>query len=158
MPAITADRAEFLSGPNTVVVGTHDGKLHPTSTHGLCVLSSPDDGDRVRVWLPAAIAQRALADLAVEPRLAVTCSRASTHRTLQLKGRCVGIRAVGDDRFPEFNVRFASFVGECAVVGLPARLLERVAMWPLVELELAVADVFDQTPGPGAGARCADVT
>ena len=118
MPAITADRAEFISGPNTVVVGTHDGTLHPTSTHGLCVLCSPGGGDRVLVWLPAALAQRALADLAVEPRLAVTCNRASTHRTLQLKGRCVGIRPVGEDRFPEFKARFADVVypGEALTV------------------------------------------
>ncbi len=38
---------------------------------------------------------------------------------------------------------------------MPRAIARRMIWWPSVAIEIEVADVFVQTPGPGAGARLA---
>lgn len=152
--ALLTDYISFLNGPNSVMIATQDGALKPTSTRALSVRCVPNT-DRVLVWLPAAVATRALANLQAEKRIAIGCSRASTHKTLQLKGHVVGVRTLPEEARAQMDEHFALFIHECEQVGLPPRILDRVVTWPAVELDVAVHEVFDQTPGPGAGERCA---
>jgi hypothetical protein len=50
------------------------------------------------------------------------------------------------------NEAFEAFTQQCLSIGLPRRLLDRVMRWPATEIVMRVNAVFDQTPGPGAGA------
>lgn len=154
MPLLSDDLISFLDGPNSVMMATQNGSLKPTSTRALTLECVPGQ-DRVKVWLPSAVAERALADVRVDKRIAVGCSRASSHQTFQLKGHVVNVRTLPDEIRPELTRRFALFAQECEQVGLPRRLLERVVIWPAVEIEVAVQEIYDQRPGPGAGERCA---
>ena len=38
-------------------------------------------------------------------------------------------------------------------VGVPLSVVKRVAVWPAWAIDVAVTDLFKQTPGPGAGER-----
>lgn len=154
MPLFSPDLLAFVDGPNSVLFATQDGSLRPTSTRGLCVLPL-DDRDGLAVWVPAAIAGRALSDLERDPRIAITASRATTHRTWQFKGRVTATRPLNEAERPALHERFERFVEECRGVGLPRRLLDRVVLWPCVALHVKVAEVFEQSPGPGAGQRWA---
>jgi hypothetical protein len=149
MPVLSRELVEFLEGPNSIVVATHDGKLHPEVTRGLTLRCTGDD--TVRVWLPARPAARAVANLALEKRIAVAVELPSLHKTRQLKGVVTAVRPAPDDRRALIDEAFAGFSAQCATIGVPPRLLERVVLWPAVEIELRVDAVFEQTPGPGAG-------
>lgn len=49
--------------------------------------------------------------------------------------------------------RYRALLAEqLAFVGIPRRMTRRFAHWPCHRVELAVEGVFEQTPGPGAGA------
>ena len=37
---------------------------------------------------------------------------------------------------------------------MPARLLHPVVRWPALEIVVEVNEIYDQTPGPGAGEKC----
>lgn len=154
MSLLSPDLVEFLDGPNSVMMATQNGSLKPTSTRALTLTCVPGQ-DRVKVWLPSSVTERAIEDLRVDKRIAVGCSRASSHQTFQLKGHVVNVRSLPEDIKPEVARRFAIFAQECEQVGLPRRLLERVVIWPTVEIEVAVEEIYDQRPGPGAGERCA---
>jgi hypothetical protein len=44
-------------------------------------------------------------------------------------------------------------MAELKAIGVPAALSQALITEPAVAVEIAVTDVFDQTPGPGAGAK-----
>jgi Pyridoxamine 5'-phosphate oxidase len=152
---ITEEQARFLRGPNSLVLASHQG-CNPECTRAYA-LHCPDTRDRVIVWIPAGIAGALTTNLAVEPRIAIAASRPSTHETLQLKGRVVRIDRAADQLRPLFDAGWEQFMAEAKDVGTPRRLLDTVIRWPLVEIEVEVSEIFDQTPGPGAGTRVASV-
>ena len=45
------------------------------------------------------------------------------------------------------------FMAELTAIGVPSTLGEAWIVEPTVAVEMAVTDVFDQTPGPGAGKK-----
>jgi hypothetical protein len=45
------------------------------------------------------------------------------------------------------------FTCELKAIGVPSTLSEAWIVEPTVKVEIAVSDVFDQTPGPGAGRK-----
>ena len=149
---LTPEQVAFLEGPNSLVVGTQDGRRVPEATRALALRH--EAGDRVTVYLPAGSSDQAVANLAREPRIAVGVSRPSTHKTYQLKGRALEVKPAPADAQPALEQAFAAFVQEAAAVGLPPRLLQPVVYWPAVMVLVEVSEVYDQTPGPGAGGRC----
>ena len=150
MPPFTPEQRSFLDGPNSVAIATQDGQRVPEVTRALVLRCEPDPG-RVTVWLPARIADKALANLRVEPRVAIGVNHPTDHQTFQLKGRAVRMGESPPERQAQVEAAFAAFVEEVSKVGLPPRMLQPVVLWPLVEVEVEVSEIFNQTPGPGAG-------
>ena len=115
------------------------------------------DGDRVRLLL-STTATRARANLEGGGAMALTTTHFATNVSWQLKGRVEAIEpATAADR-----IRFDAFcAGAVALIhagdGAPEEIIWRLAPPGIVACELSVAQVFDQTPGPGAGARVAPV-
>lgn len=153
MPVIDADKAAFLAGPNSIALATHDGKLIPECTRALG-LKHHLGTDLVTVWLPETTEGNLRRNLAAEPRIAVGVNRSTTHQTFQLKGRAVAIRTSPPERRAEQDVHWEAMVEDLAAVGVPRRLLQQVVRWPALEIDVEVTEIFDQTPGPGAGERC----
>jgi hypothetical protein len=111
---------------------------------------SAADG-RVRLIVDAADRDR----LAAAPRglVAVTATDVRNLRSVQLKGRITDIApATADDleRFRTYLDEFAVDVYESD--GTERALFERFVPFAFAACEVAVDDVFDQTPGPSAGA------
>ena len=152
MPPLSPAQIAFLEGPNTLAIATQDGNLVPEVTRAL-TLRHLGDG-RVVVWVVAHTAGGAVANLQREPRIAVGASRPSSHQTFQLKGRAVTVRDAAPEAQATIERAFEDFVKEAGAVGLPARLLQPVVRWPALEIVVEVNEIYDQTPGPGAGERC----
>jgi hypothetical protein len=112
-------------------------------------------GTELTVFLPDTANAQTLANLRANGRIAVTFSRASDHRSLQVKGSVVSAApSTAADR-DAIDLYRLSYAREVAAIGLPPRLTLRVAHWPAHSVRLRVEAVFAQTPGPGAGAALA---
>ena len=147
---LTSDLVALLES-GALIVGTvgPDGAPWAARGWGLDVL---EGGARVRLLLPADDVVL-LGHLASGAPVAITAADVETLQAVQLKGRADGLAAATDDdraRSRRYTDGYHGAVLE--VDDVPVELMERQVPVDLVRCEVAVDGVFDQTPGPGAGA------
>ena len=130
-----------------------DGGPYASRGWGITVLA---DGARVRLLLDAED-RTTIANLAGGDAIAVTAVAVPTLRAVQLKGHADEPVATSDPgdlaRADAHCERF--FADVTTLEGTPVGLLERLKPSAYAVCTVAVAEVFDQTPGPVAGARLA---
>ena len=145
----------FLESGCALIIGTvsPSGEPHAARGWGLSVL--PGDGRHVRLLLDAADEVN-VENLRRGGAIAITAANVPTLRATQLKGRAGPTEAATDadnDRAAQFC---DDFFGDITRTDGTARdLLERLRPAQLVACVVAVDEVYDQTPGPGAGAAMA---
>jgi hypothetical protein len=152
---IEPEVAELLESPSSLLVASVSVDGVPDATRGWgVVLLGPD---RLRVLL-AGNATRTLANLDGGGAMALTVTHFLTLVSWQLKGRATGIAppTAAD------QIRHDAFCSECVRIlheseGAPEEVIRRIVPPGIVACEMAVEQVFDQTPGPEAGARVAPV-
>lgn len=140
----------LLEGLVAVHVGTRDAALVPDGVLGAAALPEPD-GRRVTVYLPVATSATSVANLRENGAIAVTLSQPLTHRTVQLKGRAESIRPAREDEREAVERQAAGFDAEVVAIGLPPEAVRRRTRWPCHAVTFAVAEAYEQTPGPNAG-------
>lgn len=148
---LTGEIVDFLAGPNSTMVAGAGTDGVPVLARAFALVAT--GGDTVMVAVQPSTAGALLAALGAHPRVAIVSGLPRTHRTLQLKGRVRAIRATRDDERPAIDRALAGYRTSLAEVGLPERLTERVLRWPLTSIEVEVEELFEQSPGPGAGER-----
>jgi hypothetical protein len=147
---ISAELADFLQSGISILVGTRDADLIPDCARGVGVRVEPG-GAEVTLFVPVATGAATIGNLEDNGRLAVTFSRPVDHRSIQLKGSVVEIRAaVAGERAEVESYRLA-YSSTLGYIGLPPRLTARVRNWPCHALRLRVEALYQQTPGPDAG-------
>ena len=114
------------------------------------------DRDRVTVLLLASQAGELLADFGTNGRVALVVTLPTTHRTVQLKGDDAALEPLQDGDHALVARYREAFVAELAKMGFdssrPQALLAG-ARGDLVAVAFTVRALFNQTPGPAAGAR-----
>lgn len=141
----------FLEGGCALIIGVagSDGEPYATRGWGLDVLSER----RVRLLLAAAD-EGAIERLAEGGAIAVTACDVRTLRSLQIKGRSLGIDLLTDaDRERADRYCEAFFTDVSDVDGAPRERVDRLEPADYVPVIIEVEEQYDQTPGPGAGAR-----
>lgn len=143
--------ARFLAGPVLMTLGTRDRASRPMIGRGSGIWTT---GDRslVCVLISARVWPETLANLRDNGMLALTAVQPADYRAFQMKGRAA-IRAATAaeqaraERYVEATRAF--LLG----LGVPAPLTDHwLCAREVVTAELVVAGVFEQTPGPRAGA------
>ena len=140
-----------------VIVGTCDAARVPEVSRawGFCVLRA---GNAIEICVYAGSGRRTLANLAENARAAVTITSQTTYRSVQVKGGA-GVTAADEADLRRVAEHQRAFVEEVAAIGLPkeasVRLFEdeRTDSPAMMKIRVGLDAVFDQTPGPGAGAR-----
>lgn len=148
---ISEELASFLHSDVTLLVGTRDADLRPEGVRGFGARVEPGR-EELTVFVSAVGAARTLANAAANGRIAVCFTRVIDHRSIQLKGRVLEVRAARADERPLVDRHGEGLVEILGEVGVPPRLVMRMARWPAHAIRLRVEEVFVQTPGPGAGA------
>lgn len=148
--SLTDELAQFVEGGISVLVGTRDAAMRPAALRGGAVRVSADR-KQLHVMLPAATSARTIANLRDNGRIAVTCSRPSTFRSIQLKGRCVDIHDTPASDRAWLEKYLGEFSADLELVGLPAGVTGRVTVWPAITVTMTIESMFDQAPGPEAG-------
>jgi hypothetical protein len=136
----------------SVMVGTRDESLRPECTRawGIHVAA---DRISLTLFLAETFAGKTFDNLRDNGMIAVTCTRPTDHITCQVKGRVRSIKPVTLAQ-RELSQRWhRDFMAELMAVGVSSTLTEGWIVEPSVCVEVAVTDVFDQSPGPGAGKR-----
>lgn len=136
----------------SVMVGTRDAALMPECTRAWGIHVGTDRG-AVTVFLSKAFAGKTLDNLRENGRIAVTCTRPTDHITCQIKGRVRSMKPVTSANRETSRQWHREFIAELRAIGVPSALGEAWIVEPTVAVEMAVTDVFDQTPGPGAGEK-----
>jgi hypothetical protein len=148
---IREDLPRILEGLSVIAVGSRDAALVPSCVHAVGVAG--DEPGRLTVYIPEAAGAETLANIAENGAVAVVFERPMTHRTVQVKGRCLAMRPAADADRPAVEGWAERFAEDVIAVGAPilhARCLRR---WPCRAVTLEVTDIFEQSPGPHAGER-----
>ncbi len=148
-PEVTA----FVEGGSGLIVGTvaNDGAPLANRAWGLTVLDHAT-GD-VRVLLDAGDLAT-LANLEATPAIAITATDVRTLRSLQMKGIASTIEPATEadaERSARYCDAFFTDIEE--IDRIPRELPARLTPDALVACIIRIRDLFDQTPGPVAGAR-----
>lgn len=145
----------FLEGGCAIVVGTvaHDGEPRANRGWGITVLTATDAPElSVRLVLGAndAVLRE---NLEATGRIAITAGNVQTLRSTQLKGRARALEpATGADR-ERARCYVDEFVNDIVRVDrTPRELIVRMVPAEYFACIVDVDELYDQTPGPGAGA------
>ncbi len=146
----------FLEGPVSVLVGTRDSRLMPEITRAWGPRVS-EDRRCVSLCVPLATSRKTLDNLEANGKISVAFSLPTNYRTFQLKGRHVTASEPDSADLAVVERHRDAFTQVNEPLGQSRRQVE--AFWRaeietstlLVKILFVPEQVFDQTPGPGAG-------
>lgn len=142
---------EWLQPGASIIVATADAEGVPAACRGIAIAAGKEP-DTLIVYLSAATAHEALANIATTRRMAVAASHPLSHRTVQVKGVTRGVKLAPAADEPFVRQRWDAFAGVLDEIGMPRRIVLGAAHWPAFAVEMSIEQIFDQTPGPNAGA------
>ena len=152
MAVIDAELKSFLEPDRVVSVGTCSADLVPSGVRAWGPTVS-DDGTSVQLFLDRPSAASAIANLRDNGRVAACFTHVHTLRSVQLKGRCVEMGDPLPEDWPVIEKHRAGFAEAAEELGYPKQLMRHMWSMQVVKVRFVVDDIFDQTPGPGAGGR-----
>jgi hypothetical protein len=147
----------FIESGVSVVVGTRDEGLVSEIVRAWGPLVD-HDGRAIRVCVPEATSVRTRTNLVGNGRIAVALSLPSTYETVQLKGRHLRTTRPSVEDLRRVDRHREAFAVVNESIGVPRSRVE--AFWRrelagsslFVTIHFAVDSIFNQTPGPAAGA------
>jgi hypothetical protein len=147
---LTAELIDFLESGVSILVATRDALLRPQCLRGMGAKVGGPRGP-LTLYMPELVAEKTLANVRDNGRIAITFSRPIDHRSVQVKGRCTGIRACDErDHIAQERYR-AAFVEQLHAVGMPRAVSRRIRLTPSVAAVVEIEELYEQTPGPRAG-------
>jgi hypothetical protein len=148
---VSARIAQFIQGPTFGLVATRNAKLRPHIGRAFGAFVVPP-GNAVTFYLPQAESEQTLDNLNRTGNVAATFADAPTLECYQLKGRFKGVQpatpadeARQDAYLAALAARVIKFYEPVYVKGFRHR--------PFLSVTFEVDSMFDQTPGPKAGAE-----
>lgn len=149
---IDAELALFLQQGLAINIGTRDATLAPNAAYAPAAAVEPD-GTHVVIYVPVVGADAVLADFAHNGQAAVVFARPMDDRACQVKGTYVSHRPATDDERAIVRAQWDGFMQQLEMIGTPGESTRTWITWPCVAIRLRVTALFNQTPGPDAGAR-----
>lgn len=132
-------------------LGTRDAALRPAVCKAYAVALG-DDAAILRVYVPAAAAERTVENLRDNGQAALVICRVADFRTYQVKGVVAWVREARDDERGLVERQHGAFA-RSADDDQTGHVVRAWASWPALVAEVAAREVYLQTPGPGAGRR-----
>ncbi len=149
------DDAAFIQQGISISVASRDVRHVPSIARALgCRLT--DGGRQVRLLLVRSHSETLLRDVEKSGQIAAVFTQPTTHRTLQIKGSDARVQPASADDLELVRFSEAAFGREILPLGFSADFNRRLfahAPDDLCAVTFTPADIFQQTPGPNAGAR-----
>ena len=151
-PVVSHELGRFVSGGVVIVAATRDDDMRPELTRAWGPLVSAD-GNAVTLCLNAAPVSKTVSNLEGNGAIAATFVLPTTYRGVQMKGAALDVREPTPEELTRVEGHVAAYVDQVEQVGIPPNLARRLVQPEFVAVTFAVRELYDQTPGPGAGAR-----
>jgi flavin reductase (DIM6/NTAB) family NADH-FMN oxidoreductase RutF len=145
------------SGP-VVIAATCDAEGAPELAR-VWGLTLDTEADEIVICVPSASGQRLLTNLEQNGHIAVNVTSPQNYRSFQAKGRVIAIASASADERDRVSAHHEAFIESVVAIGMPREMSRRLFAVELEEcpdltaVRMKVEVLFDQTPGPGAGAR-----
>jgi hypothetical protein len=148
---IDNELAAFLEEGIGIQIGTRNASLEPNGARVVAVRVE-DNGTHIVAFVPERAIKAVAPDLETNGQAALVFARPPDERSCQVKGvfERMAAAAGADERFVRDQWR--RWLERLTTIGLPLSTLERWDVWPCVAVRLRVTALFNQTPGPNAGA------
>jgi hypothetical protein len=145
---------EYIHQGLAAQMGTRNAALQP---NGARLAAVRVEADRLHIvaYIPASSAGPLLDDLRSNGQAAVTITRPADDKACQVKGVFVETWAAREDERAFVEGQWEGFLGQLEQVGLPRVASTHWDWWPCVAVRIRATALFDQTPGPAAGAPLA---
>ena len=151
---IGTELAAFLQEGVGIHIGTRNAALEPNGSRALAV-KVEEDGRHLVVYVARVAAERLLPDLQANGQAAVGFGRPIDDRACQVKGLFLGARAATEAERPAVSAQWDRFLGSLEQIGIPRAASRTWVTWPAVAIRMRANALFNQTPGPDAGAPIA---
>jgi hypothetical protein len=151
---IDAELAAFLQEGIAIQLGTRNAGLEPNGVRVVAAMVE-DGGTHVVAFVPDTSARHVLPDLESNGQAALVFARPPDERACQLKGTFAGVRAATADERGMVQAQWDRWLERLATIGVARPAFDHWPAWPCVAIRVRVNAIFNQTPGPGAGARLA---
>ncbi|MBN4049643.1 hypothetical protein JYT36_00280 [Bacteroidales bacterium AH-315-N07] len=146
---------EFLKGPVIGAAGTRDSNLQ-SSVHRIWGTKVNDDKESMTVYVAEVMADNMLKNLEDNGHIACTIGEPISHENYQFKGKFISSKKsdVVDEAFQDECIM--KFVEQERKSGMPEEALQvfsKIIYKPSIAITFKVEEIYNQTPGPGAGAK-----
>lgn len=148
---VTRELAVFLEEGLGSHMASINARLEPNAARVLALKVEPD-GKHVIAYVPRVAADAVLSDLEANGQAAIVCARPPDERGCQIKGTFVEARPADEAERPIVIEQWEHFRDRLERIGLPRVATDTWLTWPAIAIRIRVQSLFDQTPGPGAGA------
>jgi hypothetical protein len=147
---ISRELAGFLESGLDLHLATRTRDLRP---EGSIVWAVRVDSDRLHldVFLDPGTGRRLLPALKQSRRMALAAGRPTDDRAVQIKGAFLDARPAARRERSLVERQVRGFMLELATIGISPSVADNWKLWPCLRLRMRIEEVFEQTPGPGAG-------
>ena len=143
--------ASFLAEGLDIHIGTRNERLEPQGARAVAAKVEAD-GEHLLVYVPKVAARRVLPDLEANGQAAVVFGRPTDDRACQVKGVFVGARAARAHERSIVDGQREGYLQSMERIGVPRAVMAAWILWPAIAIRLRATALFNQTPGPDAGA------
>jgi len=143
--------AEFLQSGLGIHLGTRNEQLEPCGCRATAI-KVEDDGKHAVVYVPKHASPQIFENLRTNGCVAVSISRPADERAVQVKGLMLFSWDAKPEEEAFARMQWNAFLGQLEGIGLPGVATNSWKVFPCVAVRIKVAALFNQTPGPDAGA------
>ena len=151
---IDVELAAFLQEGIAIQLGTRNDRLEPNGVRVVAV-TVDGDGRHLVAYVPDAAVSQVLPDLESNGQAALVFARPPDERACQVKGTFTSARPASEAERAVVEAQWDRWRDRLASIGVARATLEPWITWPCTAIRLRVTAIFNQTPGPNAGAPLA---
>ena len=151
---IDVELAAFLQEGIAIQLGTRNERLEPNGVRVVSV-AVDHDGRHIVAYVPDAAVAQVLPDLQSNGQAALVFARPPDERACQLKGTFTNAQPATAAERAGVEAQWDRWLDRLASIGVARATLEPWITWPCTAIRVRVTAIFDQTPGPNAGAPLA---
>jgi hypothetical protein len=148
---IDREFAAFLEEGIAIQLGTRNERLEPNGVRVVAV-AVDEDGTHLTAYVTEPSAARVLPDLETNGQAALVFARPPDERACQVKGVFAGARPATAAEKRAVLDQADRWLARLESIGFPRAAWEHWDSWPCVAIRVRVTALFNQTPGPNAGA------
>lgn len=156
-PALSLSDAvlSFIASCGSIRLASRTATFRPVAGRGLAVVVPDRDHRRLRVCVSTPACRPLLDAVQETAMIAVALSQPLTHRSMQIKGQDATLTDIQTEDRQQIERLRRIMTLELRELGYGSTLLE--SFWksaddPLTGITFTATALFDQTPGPAAGA------